>query len=88
MKPRDLGLPLVVTWRQLWYVVGPFVTHLPGAEDSLRDLWRDSAPVPGRQYSRVLLPKRFAAWWSEWSGRANAPRDAKELRLWQARRSR
>ena len=88
MMPRDLGLPLGVTWRQLWYIVGPFVTHLPGAEDSLRDLWLSGAPLPGEKERRLLLPRRFAQWWAEWSGRANAPRDAQELRLWLRQRQR
>lgn len=82
MKPSDLGLPLMVTWRQLWYVVGPFVSHIPGARDSLYDLWLMGAPAPdGREpLRRVLLGRQFSRWWDEIADRAGAPRDAQELK--------
>ena len=86
MIPRDLGLPAVVTWRQLWHAVGPFVAHIPGAEDSLYDLWLLGAPAPdGRKPERrVLLAGRFEQWWDEMADRAGAPRDRRELKEWRS----
>lgn len=89
MKPADLGLPAAVTWAQLWHAVGPFMAPVPGARDSLRDLWLLGAPLPdnrpGLPPRRVLLVGRFQAWWHEWYGRASAPRDRRELGEWRRR---
>lgn len=65
---REMG-PRLVTERELFRVLWPYIAEYPWARDALRDLWRMGAPVPNPapdgSEQRVLLPRQFAKWWRD-----------------------
>ncbi len=70
---RELGAR-VVTEKELFQKLWPFVQGYPWAQDALRDLWRMGAPLPypapDGSEQRVLLARQFAKWWRDVAERA------------------
>lgn len=68
MTPSGQIPPRIVSFAQLQAVLLPIVSGYPWAEDSLHDLWKLGAPIPGQPGAaerRILLPQKFLAWWGE-----------------------
>ncbi len=88
MRPKDLGLPAMVSWARLWGTVRRFTGQRRDIENSLRDLWQMGAPDPNMGHGiqkRVLLAGRFERWWEDYAEGVGAPHDRWELEAWKWR---
>jgi len=68
MTPSGQIPPRIVSFAQLRATLLPVVSGFAWAEDSLHDLWKLGAPIPGQPGQaerRILLPQKFLAWWGE-----------------------
>lgn len=60
--------PRLVTYQELWRVLGPLVEPYPWGRAALHDLWKMGAPTgrddQGREV-RILIPTHFKTWWDD-----------------------